>query len=311
MIDDILQYSDDDLVVKPGITPCASTPIESPPSKTLPGNATPTEPSEPSVPSRPLFPSRPNISPKPAPYNLPSPYGNTPFSGRNIDHIGLLFSEHLSQENIVYTVTKDAYHQPTRVVFVGNLRKPMDAMKFQDHLRVVVRKVHPMYRVIRVWMNRSRTHALVLTGSVDAARALRAKLNGSKYPDDAERQYLVRLASGMGDSAFPDKDMRSLNHHDLFVDYLHFRQMSEWIFEEDYGPRNAVWRVDYRKQGEYGEVAAEHTLLEGDFRPVYGPREVSEPWTTYFPAGSNSGRRSYLRTRRPEREPENRRVKRR
>lgn len=236
---------------------------------------------EPDAINAPATSSAPTASSEP---RRPLPYsGNIALPGGTRDRYGLMCSHHLPQEDVVYTVTKEPHHKPTRVVFVGNLRKPLDAMSFQDHLTVLVRRAHPLYKIVRVWMNRSRTHALVLTGSVETARALRRQLNGSKYPDSSEREYLARFASHLSGAEITSIDMQSLVQYELFVDYLNFHHMSQFIFEEDYGPKNAKWRVDYRFQGEHGEVAAEHTLLEGDFRPVRGTRRLATFWSSYVP----------------------------
>lgn len=185
---------------------------------------------------------------------------------RTIDYRGLTVTGTHPQEKIVYALVDQAQHRPTRALFIGNVRKPVDALQFQNHLRVLVKAVHATFAVERVWMNRSRTHALVVTNCVDAAKVIRVRLNGTEYPGKDERVDFARL---IGSSAllggFSPPERKLLR---LFVDFIRPAQVGDWTYEEDYGPRTAVWRVDYRRQGEYGEVAAEHTLLEGDFRPL-------------------------------------------
>lgn len=182
----------------------------------------------------------------------------------------------LRQEQVVYKVTRAALHHPTRVLFVGNLRRPVMATQFQNDLRVMVKKIHPSYKIDRAWMNRSRTHAIVLTNSLEASRAIRRCLNGTLYPsaDDKERLEQLPLAKMRRDTNGVAVSTGRTGKQDtgmltLFVDYMMLSQINEWIFEEDFGPRDAAWRVVYRRYGEYGDVVAEHLLLEGEFRPIY------------------------------------------
>lgn len=281
-----LQYSDEDVTL--------DSPVFDPPSwEQIPSSErtgwnesiASNETSSPMESTTSMEPTTSNEAARPEPYS-----GNVVISGRS-DRIGLMYSQHLPQEDVVYSVTKEPHHKPTRVAFIGNVRKPLDAMEFQDYLGILVRRTNPRHNIVRVWMNRSRTHALVLTRDVETARTLRKELNGSKYPDSSEREYLARVASHLSGAEFAATDMESLKQYELFVDYLEFWQMSQFIFEEDYGPKNAKWRVDYRRQGEHGEIAAEHTLLEGRFRPVHGSRRFSPLWSSYVPDRSEATER--------------------
>lgn len=200
---------------------------------------------------------------------------------RPMDYYGVsLATSPVPQERIVYEVVSRAHHYPTRALFIGNLRKPIDALQFQNHLRVLVKRVHASYKVDRAWMNRSRTHAIVLTNSLEAARAIRGQLNGKVYPSADERDQLMN-SNGISavTSSIPIKSKAP--QYELFVDYLRLSQIGEWIFEEDYGPKDAVWRVDYRRQDQYGDIAAEHTLLEGEFRPLYYEVDRRKPAKSY------------------------------
>lgn len=261
----------------------------------------------------------------------------TQLISRSIDHYGLTISS-TPQEEVVYKVVAQPYHHPTRALFIGNIRKPIDALRFQNHLRVLVRQMHSTYKVDRAWMNRSRTHAIVLTNSLDAARVIRKELNGAEYPPQGERAEFLRVACKMelallkesGSFAANGCDQQAIMQHKLFVDYISLSQIGEWIFEEDHGPKDAIWKVNYRRQGEHGKVSAEHTLLQGEFRPLYFGNEKttakilwkdnrtgnylpsqnfsssSELRDEYEEAGS-AGRRNYLRTmkrRRRSRSPE-------
>lgn len=271
---DILQYSDED-PVETASPVCDLTSGDQILSSDVAGSR---QPDATNAPAKSNALTTSNESRRPLSYA-----GNLALSRCTRDRSGLMFSQHLPQEDVVYTVTKESHHTPTRVVFIGNLRKPLDTMSFQDHLSVLVKRMHPLYKIVRVWMNRSRTHALVLTGSVETARALRRQLNGSKYPESSEREYLARFESKLSGGDLTSTDTQSLVQHELFVDYLEFQHMSHFIFEEDYGPKDAKWRVDYRRQGEHGEVAAEHTLLEGKFRPVRGSKRLASFWSSYVP----------------------------
>lgn len=187
---------------------------------------------------------------------------------RLIDRTGLVVPEvPLPQEEVFYKVLQRPRHHATRALFIGNLRRPVNAIKFQNYLRQLVSDANPRYGVERAWMNRTRTHAVVLLNEVEAARAVRNAMNGSLYPDAEEREQLWRQMGELDDKA---RDLRpeDVPQHELFVDYIQVAQISTWIFEEDHGPRNGQWRVFYRRRGEHGDVEADHLLLEGEFKPV-------------------------------------------
>lgn len=192
-------------------------------------------------------------------------------SERQWDHHGLTVLEKPHpQELVLYRVDKKPKHRPTRTLFIGNLRRPLDAIGFQNHLRQVLRDIDSSYTIDRAWMNRTRTHSIVLVSHVEAAEALRGLLHGQLYPLEEERmelynEYADRERSKNRKEARP---LESIEQHRLFVDYMDKRDIGQWIFEEDLGPKNGKWRVEYRRQGEHGEVGAEHLLLEGDFRPI-------------------------------------------
>lgn len=193
-----------------------------------------------------------------------------------VDHYGLLvLDKPQSQEEVLYQVQEKSKHRPTRALFVGNLRRPLNAISFQNHLRKLLQDIDSSYTIDRAWMNRTRTHAIVLASHVAAAEALRAALNGELYPSESERNELLQeyLERETARNEKPLRELDSIKQHDMFVDYMLVGDISTWIFEEDSGPKNGKWRVEYRRQGEFGDVGAEHLLLEGDFRPQLPEKE--------------------------------------
>lgn len=187
---------------------------------------------------------------------------------RLIDRTGLVVPEvPLAQEQVFYAVQQRPKHHATRALFIGNLRRPVNAIKFQHYLRQLVSRVDPTYSVERAWMNRTRTHAVVLVNEVEAARVMRQTLNGTLYPDAEERSELWRQMSELDQGAHT-AGPETVPQHPLYVDYIQVAQINTWIFEEDHGPRDGQWRVFYRRKGEHGEVEADHLLLEGDFKPI-------------------------------------------
>lgn len=183
------------------------------------------------------------------------------------------------QENVVYAISKIPHHPVTRALFIGNLRKPVLAMQFQNDLRIMVKKINPSYKIDRAWMNKSRTHALVLTNSLEASRYIRRHLNDTYYPkleEQTKLEAVVKSTSSIYSGRRYNRNplyypgsTQSAQKLKIFVDYIMLGQLNEWIFEEDFGPANGMWRVVYRRYGEFGSTVAEHLMLEGDFRPIY------------------------------------------
>ncbi|EEQ36514.1 hypothetical protein EJF18_10649 [Clavispora lusitaniae] len=198
-----------------------------------------------------------------------------------IDRNGLLVPATPSpQEQVLYRVESRPKHHPTRALFFGNLRRPVNAITFQAHLRRLAQERSAS--IERAWMNRTRSHAVVLVSSVEAATALRDQMNGSLYPPPEERealadqllsieteQYEEAKRTGQAAAEPSRLDLSSIPQHELFVDFIQVSQINQWIFEEDHGPRNGKWLVAYRRKGEHGDVEADHLLVEGDFKPVH------------------------------------------
>lgn len=199
-------------------------------------------------------------------------------------------------------------------MFIGNLRRPLDANEFQSHLRrlaaIASAEVDPAdgpeFVIERAWLNRSRTHGIVLVNDERGAQFIRDRLNGSRYPTEADDSRLQeqhdgreqaryarevaefdRLAppqrtetAGVDDLEVDLDDLDSrpapvpvpprqldIRRHGLYVDYIPVKVINQWIFEEDRGPKNAQWKVDYQQRGD--DTFAVHQLLEGDFKPRY------------------------------------------
>lgn len=194
---------------------------------------------------------------------------------QTIDHYGLLILERAHpQEEVVYLVLARAKHRPTRALFIGNIRRPVNAILFQNHLRALLADENAAWAVDRAWMNKTRTHAVVLFNQTEAAEAMRKALNGAKYPSAAERELLLeefhareRARAEQLNKPARVVDLADVEQLALFVDYCQVGQIGDIIFEEDQGPKNGKWQMVYRRQGEHGEVEAEHLLLEGDVRP--------------------------------------------
>lgn len=237
-----------------------------------------------SLPLAAVLPQRDN-KPKKGPKKDSEPRAEAPSvraypPSSTIDHYGVLILENQHpQEEVVYKVTKNARHKPTRALFIGNLRRPINAILFQTYLRELIVEVDPSFGVDRAWMNKTRTHAIILFNQTAAAEAVRARLNGKMYPDTAEREALLSEFHAREQARY-ERDSATGNckpprvvslddvaQHSLYVDYCRVSQVEDLIYEEDSGPKNGKWQFAYRRQGVHGDVEAEHLLLEGDFRP--------------------------------------------
>ncbi|ODV80555.1 uncharacterized protein CANTADRAFT_31860, partial [Suhomyces tanzawaensis NRRL Y-17324] len=216
-----------------------------------------------------------------------------------IDHQGLQAPDDSDgQSEIVYEIKDQASFHITRALFIANLRRPVNAINFQNYLKELAADAGGLH-VERAWLNRSRTHGIVLVDREEGAEFIRDKLNGSVYPSPEEDEKLkaeyeareqerfelesVQYQKAL-DDAEDDRDKDELKEPvspreflperlPLYVDYIPVKAINQWVFEEDRGPRNGVWKIDYESRGE--EVIANHTLLNGDFIPRYdgsGPR---------------------------------------
>lgn len=144
------------------------------------------------------------------------------------------------QEEVLYLPREEAFFPVSKLLFIGNLRLPLDMAQIQDHWRRLAR---PHGGLKRAWFNQSRCHALVLLHSEAGAEAIR----------------IAMVAKCWAHSRIP-----------LFVDFVPVAAMKQWIFEEDAGPEDGKWRVDYYHEG--GDVHVSHTLLNGTFDPENPPR---------------------------------------
>lgn len=117
-----------------------------------------------------------------------------------IDHLGLQQSLEIEpQEEVVYEVVETPIFNVTRALFIGNLRRPLNAIGFQNYLKQLTAdfanetNVSGMeYAVERAWLNRTRTHGIVLLNSENAAVYIRDRLNASTYPFPDEDLKLKR-----------------------------------------------------------------------------------------------------------------------
>lgn len=210
-----------------------------------------------------------------------------------IDHQGLKTSEDVEpQEEVLYEIKEAPSFHVTRALFIANLRKPINAMHFQNYLKGLAESGGG-YKVERAWLNRTRTHGIVLIDNEDGATYIRDKLLGVLYPPEEEelklkdefemveeeryeaelKQYeleVERLGSDqdLKPPAAPKKF--AVERHPLYVDYIPVKAINQWVYEEDRGPRNGKWKIDYETRGD--EVIASHTLLNGEFVPRLPPR---------------------------------------
>ncbi|RLV93564.1 hypothetical protein JA1_002322 [Spathaspora sp. JA1] len=228
-----------------------------------------------------------DVSMEPQPYpQYQRPSGH--LQDRRIDHIGL--QPHVEgEEDVLYEVKDDSNFHVTRALFIANLRRPINSAHFQEYLKGLAQNGGGGFLIERAWLNRGRTHGIVLVNTEEGARFIRSKLVGSVYPPEEEdvklrqefesvqveryesemRQYEEAVARG--ESIEPPSDPKNFSseRHPLYVDYIPVKAINQWVFEEDRGPRDGKWKIDYEYKGD--EAVATHTLLNGDFIPRYQP----------------------------------------
>lgn len=237
----------------------------------------------------------------------PKPYPQyaTPelaFKSRRIDLVGLELPNISNVDDmkddegdIRYEVIEEPQYHVTRALFIGNLRRPINASHFQEHLRKLASDNKDIHvRIDRAWLTRLRTHAIVLVNTEEGAKYLRSQLNGSIYPDEEEDARLreefenheierfeeetKRFEEESGetqwegkDSLRPPREPREFitDRIPLYVEYIPVKAINQWTFEEDRGPRDGKWKLEYVNRND--ELVASHTLLNGEYIPRYIP----------------------------------------
>lgn len=214
-------------------------------------------------------------------YDRPVPRGPS-YLPPVFDHQGIRSNtEPTPQEQVFYKPENDAIFHVTRALFIANLRKPLNAAKFQSNLkRVVAQGGH--YQVERAWLNRARTHAIVLVSSEDGAAYLRDQMVNTIYPpaldeeqlrieyeEREQRRYEREIADGVELPRHPEVFI-PVDRIPLYVDFIPVKAINQWVYEEDHGPRDGQWKIEYERVGE--EIIASHTLLNGSYVPEFRHR---------------------------------------
>lgn len=203
-----------------------------------------------------------------------------------VDHHGLQAPEELEpQEEVAYELKDEPCFKMTRALFIGNLRRPINAIDFQNYLRELA-STGGDHIIERAWLNRTRTHGIVLVDKEEGAQYIRERLSGTTYPPEEENQKLKEEYDTRERERY-EKELQEYEESEdkesatepitpkeftverkpLYVDYMPVKAINQWIFEEDKGPRNGKWKVLYEQNGD--NVFVNHALLSGDFKPHY------------------------------------------
>ncbi|WLF81120.1 hypothetical protein PVL30_004917 [Lodderomyces elongisporus] len=194
-------------------------------------------------------------------------------------------------QDVVYEVTEKPSFHVTRALFIGNLRKPLNAGDFQRYLRSLAESNKDIkFNIDRAWLNRLRTHAIVLVSNEEGAEFLRSQLSGSIYPGEEEDLRLKEEFENRETERFEhekriyddlseeEKEKASApveprefftDRLPLYVEYIPVKAIGQWTFEEDKGPRDGIWKLEFTTRNE--EIVASHLLLNGDYIPQYRP----------------------------------------
>ncbi|KAI3403591.2 hypothetical protein KGF56_003636 [Candida oxycetoniae] len=216
---------------------------------------------------------------------------------RKIDLIGLRLPNKRSGDtmdtdesevtDVVYEVNKKSQFHTTRALFIGNLRRPINAGNFQQFLRDIASSNKEVrINIDRAWLNRLRTHAIVLVNHEEGAEYMRSKLLGSIYPGEEEDLRLKEEFENHEVERFENEKRNCEDSEEakknlvepreffterlpLYVEYIPVKAISQWTFEEDKGPKDGIWKLEFENRGE--DTVVSHTLLNGDFIPPYRP----------------------------------------
>ena len=286
----------------------------------------------------------------------PQPYlqYQRPPPPRKIDFIGLdlpdiadpMYKSKPEQDlDVRYEVKEENEFHETRALFIGNLRRPINAAHFQLYLRDLARE-EGSFIIERAWLSRARTHAIVLVSSEHGAVYIRSKLLNTVYPSKEEEkrlklefeekeierfeeqkrlyeQELGRLNEKEREALPPPLEPREYvtERIPLYVEYIPVKAINQWTFEEDRGPRDGKWKLEFEHRD--GDTVASHTLLNSDYIPRYVPtrrgpprRYNDRPYNapprradSYVPNGTNRRTDTYIpsrdrnRSRSPSRSP--------
>ena len=209
-----------------------------------------------------------------------------------VDHHGLQTPGELEpQEEVVYVVNDEPAFNVTRALFIGNLRRPINAIDFQNYLKDLAAAGGDNI-IERAWLNRTRTHGIVLVDKEEGAKYIRERLNGTKYPSEEEdarlkdehdvrekenyEKQLQEYEEGEDKDSLPEPALPkeySVERKLLYVDFIPVKAINQWIYEEDKGPRNGKWKIGYENKGD--DILATHALLSGDFYATLQPKTPS------------------------------------
>ncbi|CAK9441506.1 uncharacterized protein LODBEIA_P53740 [Lodderomyces beijingensis] len=198
------------------------------------------------------------------------------------------------EADVVYEVTEKPQFHTTRALFIGNLRRPINAGDFQRYLRGIAAEADITFKIDRAWLNRLRTHAVVLVSTEEGAEYLRREIMGKIYPGEAEdlrlkeefeNSEIARFENEKRhyEEAVDDEEREKLpapveprdfvtERLPLYVEFIPVKAINQWTFEEDKGPKNGKWKLEFVKRDD-DDVVVSHTLLNGDFIPRYHPRQ--------------------------------------
>ncbi|ODQ78402.1 hypothetical protein BABINDRAFT_162637 [Babjeviella inositovora NRRL Y-12698] len=139
--------------------------------------------------------------------------------------------------DVVYDITETPLFNKTRALFIGNLTSPINAHNFQTFLKHIAEPA----TIERAWLNRLRSHSIVLCSDEEGAERIRGILNGSKYPSVEDDEAMLR-------DLREDKPDMEIVRNALFVDYIPVKRINQWTYEEDRGPRDGKWKIEYETQ---------------------------------------------------------------
>ncbi|GME82607.1 unnamed protein product [Ambrosiozyma monospora] len=136
--------------------------------------------------------------------------------------------------DVVYDIPDTARYNQTRALLIANLRPPFDNSDFQQMLNEQASNVNAT--IERAWLNERRSHCIVIVSDVEGAAEIQKNLNGHYFPltpDNADPE--------------PEFDERGepIERLKMYIDFIPVKATQLWIDQENRGPKDAVWKVDY------------------------------------------------------------------
>lgn len=148
------------------------------------------------------------------------------------------------ETSITYEIVEEPRYPPTRALFIGNLTSPFDNSQLQTMLEDGVKECGSY--IERAWLNQRRSHSIVIVSDTTGAQLLRDQYNGKIFPLENS------------DETSKDEEGVEVVRKALYIDFIPVKVVQSWIDQEDDGPVDALWKIEYEIIND--RVIAQHKI---------------------------------------------------